>query len=320
MKTDKLIKIIDNFKGKKIGVIGDVMLDHFIFGDVERISPEAPVPVVFVNKETFIPGGAANTASNIVALGGEVFVVGLIGPDEAGKQLILELKKRKINTDGLLVAKDRITIQKTRVVARNQQVVRVDREICGDINNLQENKEIDFISSCIKDWDSLVISDYNKGFVTKRLAEKLIELANNHKKPIIADTKPCHLPYFKDITVLLPNRKEAVEMAGTDDVKKAGKIIQKKINCSVLIKQGAEGMTLFEDKKVSHLPVKVKEVFDVVGAGDTVAAAISLSLPSGADLEESAVIANYAAGIVVGKIGTAVVYPEELKKKLRDGR
>jgi D-beta-D-heptose 7-phosphate kinase/D-beta-D-heptose 1-phosphate adenosyltransferase len=320
MEANKLIKVVDNFKGKKICVVGDIMLDHFIWGDVERISPEAPVPVVFVNKETFIPGGAANTASNIAALGGEVFIVGLIGPDEAGKQLISELKKRKINTDGLLAVKDRITIQKTRVVARNQQVVRVDREICSDINNLQENKEINFISSRIKDWDSLVISDYNKGFVTKRLAEELIKLANRHKKPIIADTKPCHLSYFKDITVLLPNRKEAIEMAGTDDIKKAGKIIQKKLNCSVLIKQGAEGMALFEDKKVSYLAVKAKEVFDVVGAGDTVAAVISLSLPSGASLEESATIANHAAGIAVGKIGTAVVYPEELKKKLRDGK
>ncbi|MBU2540158.1 bifunctional hydroxymethylpyrimidine kinase/phosphomethylpyrimidine kinase [Patescibacteria group bacterium] len=318
METNKLSKIADNFKGKKIGVVGDLMLDHFMWGDVRRISPEAPVPVVSVTRESFVPGGAANTANNIVALRGEVFIIGVVGSDVAGRQLISELKKGKVNTDGIFTDKNRVTTQKIRVVDKDQQVVRADKEKTEDINKRQEKQAIDFITSHIKDWDGLVVSDYNKGIVTINLIQKIIKLAGRYKKTIIADTKPTHFSYFKNITLLVPNNKEAVAMAGTDDIKEAGKIIQKQLNCNVLIKRGAKGMTLFENSRVKNFPTKAKEVFDVVGAGDTVAATLILALVSGANLGQAVMLANHAAGIVVGKIGTAVVSLEELKKDLKN--
>jgi len=313
-----LIKIIDNFNGKKIGVVGDVILDHFIRGDVERISPEAPVPVVSVKGEDFIPGGSANTANNIAALGGLVSVVGIIGSDSAGEKLVAKLNEKRINAVGLIIDKKRSTIQKVRVVANGQQVVRFDRETTDNISVQQEKKAIAFVSQNIKDWDGVVISDYNKGFVTDNLAKEIIKLAKKFGKPIIGDTKPEHASYFKNIDLLTPNNKEAVAMAGTKDIKKAGVIIQKQLNCNVLIKRGPQGMTLFEGSSVKNFPTKAREIFDVVGAGDTVAATIILALVSGASLSQAAIIANYAAGIVVGKPGTAVVNPEELRRGLME--
>lgn len=312
-----LIKIVDSFKGKKIGVIGDLMLDHFMWGDVDRISPEAPVPVVLVKKETFVPGGAGNTAANIVALGGGSFVLGLIGEDSAGKIVLSEFKKRGVKTDGIIESSNKMTTQKIRVIARSQQIVRVDKEDARYIDGDVEKRILGFISAHIKEWQGLVISDYAKGIITKNLVENIISLAAKYKKPIICDVKPKHAPFFKNTTLLCPNQKEALEIAGTSDIKKAGKIIQKQLNCSVLITQGAEGMTLFENNKIKHFPATAGEAFDVSGAGDTVVAAAILSLSAGANFEQAAIIANYAAGIVVGKLGTATVGPEELKKEIQ---
>ena len=318
MNKKELIKIVDNFKGKKIGVIGDLMLDQFIWGDVERISPEAPVPVVFVERESFIPGGAGNTANNISALGGKTFIVGLAGEDHAGQKLEKELKKRRINTKGILKSNKKPTTQKIRVIARNQQVVRIDKENCNDIIKKTERKTINFISSQIQNWDGLVISNYAKGFITENLVQEIISLSKKHQKFIIVDTKPKQAFYFKDVFLLTPNLREAKEISGKESLEEAGKAIQEKLNCNVLITQAAEGMTLFEKDKIKHFPAKAKEVFDVSGAGDTVVGILALSLASGANLEEAAIIANHGAGIVVGKIGTAVVSPQELKKDLEN--
>jgi len=317
MKKNKLNKILDNFKGKKIGVIGDLMLDHFIWGDIKRISPEAPVPVILIERESFIPGGAANTANNIVALGGEAHLVGVIGSDEPGKRLKTELRKRKIGSAGIFSDRNRPTTQKTRLIVKNQQMARIDREEARPVDRRQEKKALDYIKSQLKNWDGLVFSDYNKGFITKDLAQKIISLTKNQKKPIIADVKPVNAGYFRNVTILNPNQKEATIMTGENKVRKAGKIIQKKLNCSVLIKQGARGMTLFESNKTKHFPATAKKVFDVVGAGDTVAAVLALAIVSGANLSQAAEITNRAAGIVVGKAGTAVVLSEELKKELQ---
>lgn len=318
MNKENLIKIVDKFKGKKIGVIGDLILDRFIWGDTERISPEAPVPVVLVSKETLMPGGAGNTASNIASLGGEVFVIGLTGKDLAARQLIQELKKRGANTTGIVRTLGKPTIQKTRVIARSQHVVRIDKEDTNSVNNQIEKKLLRFVASYIKDWNALVISDYAKGLITQNLVQRIVTLARKYQKIIIGDTKPQQAPYFKNATLLTPNYKEAVEIARVEDLKKAGRAIQKQLNCQVIITQGAQGMTLFEKKKIKHFPAKAKEVFDVSGAGDTVVAALALSLASGANLEQAAIIANYAAGIVVGKLGTAVCSPEELKENLKN--
>ena len=316
MEKDKLIKIVNNFKGKKAGVIGDLMLDHFIWGDVERVSPEAPVPVVLVKKESFMPGGAGNTAANISALGGDVFLMGLVGKDFAGKVLLEELEKMGVETQGVLEHSQKPTIQKIRIVAKIQQVVRVDKEDPQYIGSDIEKKLLEFIASHIKEWDCLVVSDYAKGLVTENLAKTLVNLAVKYKKPVICDIKPKHAEFFKNATLLSPNRKESLAISGASDINEAGKIIQKKLNCSVLLTQGPEGATLFENNKVKHFPSMARETVDVSGAGDTVVAAAALALATGANLERASVIANYAAGIVVGKLGTATVSQKELKNIL----
>jgi len=315
---EKLIEIVNSFKGKRIGVIGDLMLDRFIFGDTERISPEAPVPVVFAEKESFMPGGAGNTANNIAALGGKVFMIGAVGEDGAGQQLINELKKKGIDTEGVVKTPAKPTTQKIRVIARGQQVVRIDKEDARHIDGGIEKNIVDLVSSRIKGWDALVISDYAKGFITETLAQEIISLAKRHQKVVIVDPRPKHALYFKGASIFAPNQKEALEIAKTEEVEKAGKIIQEQLNCNVLITRGAEGMSLFEEERVKYFPAKAREVFDVAGAGDTVVASLSLVLASGGNFEEAAIIANHSAGLVVGKVGTATISPEELINDLKN--
>jgi D-glycero-beta-D-manno-heptose-7-phosphate kinase len=314
---EKLIEIINNFKGKKIAVIGDLMLDQFILGEARRISPEAPVPVVLVKRETLMPGGAANTANNIASLGGSVFMLGVVGDDSSGKQLLQGLKTKNINIDGVFILSNKPTTQKMRIVAQGQQVVRVDREDTNYIEKEIEEKILNFIDSSLKNWDAIVISDYGKGLVTENLVKKTIDLALKNQKIIIGNTKKAnHAPYFKNIGLLIANSEEAAAIAGKEGLEISGKKIQEELDCDMLITQGSEGMTLFEKENIEHFSTKAREVFDVSGAGDTVVSAFALSLTSKATLKEAAIVANHAAGIVVGKMGTATVSLEELKKSL----
>lgn len=296
------------------------MLDQFVFGQVERMSPEAPVPVVLFSKEIYTLGGAANVANNIASLGGDVSLVGTLGEDVARAHFFECLKVGGISGRGIITLKGKKTTQKTRVVAQGQHIVRIDKEEIEMTDKKTESKVISFLESEIKKWDIVVVSDYNKGFITERLVAKIIALAKKHKKRIIADVKPDNLLYFKGIFLLTPNQKEAFLMAGVKDVELAGKVIQENVGANVLLKQGVDGMTLFEDGNTYRLPAKAKEVFDVSGAGDTVLATMALALSSGANLKEAATIANHAAGISVGKVGTAVVLPEELKEDLYNDR
>lgn len=321
MKKTNLLNIINSFKDQKIAVIGDLILDQFIFGNVERTSPEAPIPVVLLEKETYKLGGAANTANNISALGAKVSLIGVIGNDNEGKMFLNEVKKNNINKDGIITLKDRPTTQKTRIVAKGQQIVRVDREQVHSIDSKTEASVIKFISDNIKNWDGMIVSDYGKGFITEKMAKAIVVLANKYKKPLVGDIKPAiHAPHFKNIGLLTPNAKEALEISHSDSIEEAGEKIQQELDCSVLITQGADGMTLFEGKKIQHFPALAKEVVDIVGAGDTVAAALCLSLASKASVEEGAIIASFAAGIVVSKMGTAVVEFNELKQSLENER
>lgn len=316
---EKLIEIINNFKGKKIGVIGDLMLDQFVWGDVRRISPEAPIPVVLINKETYVLGGAANTANNVVASGGNVFLIGAVGKDIAGKRLLHQLQINNIDIKGIIILPDKPTTQKTRFIAGTQQVVRVDKEKTNYLDKQVEQKVINLIGSYLKEWDAVVISDYGKGFITESLVLTIKRLAQKYHKPIIGDVKlATRVPYFKNITLLTPNQEEAFEISGVKDVIMAGKKIHEQLKCDVLITRGAKGMTLFKNNEIIHFSTKAKEVFDVIGAGDTVAAFVSLSLASGANLKEAAIIANHAAGIVVGKKGTATVSFKELVADLEN--
>jgi len=318
----RLLKIIGQFKNKKILVIGDIMLDKYIWGEVSRISPEAPVQVVSVIKETYAPGGASNVASNASSLNAKVFMVGIIGNDEAKNMLLKELKERNINTDGIFIDSDKPTTQKIRIVGRGQQLLRVDYEKKEHIHQNIEHLIIDFLRKNVKYVDVIVISDYAKGVVTAKIISSLVKTAKENNKTIIVDPKPSHLDLYSNVTLITPNNAEASEMTkigdGSDNnVLDMGLKLLKYLNTNILITRGEKGMSLFEkDGSITHIPANAKEVYSIIGAGDTVVAAIALALASGASLKESATLANIAAGIKVGKIGTASVSIEEIRKEI----
>lgn len=316
LSRDRLINFVDAFRGRKILVLGDVMLDRFVFGEAERISPEAPIPVVLARRELVAPGGAANVAANIAALGGAVTLCGVVGDDSAARALFSVLAARGVNTAGIERVRSRRTTEKLRVLARGQQIVRVDHETDEAITPALQAGLLRFIRKGFPRWEAVLVADYAKGVLTQSLAEKLLQTVATRRRPLLVDAKPQHAHYFRGATLFTPNHQEAVGMAGVQDVRKAGPIIQKRLRANILITQGAEGMTLFEKSSVLHFPAQAREVFDVTGAGDTVQAVIGLALAAGATLGEAVLLANHAAGIVVAKIGTAVVLPEELKKSL----
>ena len=316
----RLLDIVNNFPGKNIGVVGDLMLDIYLFGLVERISPEAPTPIVLINSERSLPGGAANTAINIAALGGKVFLAGSVGSDSAGDLLTSLLKKSDIDI-GAVAKGSGLTTEKIRVTSGGHQMIRLDRETI-----LPNKKSIDGymlrkLADKIKDLDAIVVSDYAKGLITETLAAGIVALAKKHKKPLIVDTKPKHMFFFRGATCFAPNQKEAEEalgkrFAGKADMAAAAKILSKKLQTNLVITLGAAGMCVFENGKIFRLASEAKEVFDVTGAGDTVTAALALSLASGARLIAASRIANCAAGIVVSKVGTASPSLLELKRAL----
>jgi D-beta-D-heptose 7-phosphate kinase/D-beta-D-heptose 1-phosphate adenosyltransferase len=322
-KMEELKKVVERFESARILAIGDVMLDRFIVGTVSRISPEAPVPVVDLTSETFKPGGAANAINNIRALGGEVIAVGIIGDDVSGKKLIDLLKQSGINTEGIIVIQNRPTIVKTRIIAGQQQIVRIDREKRDGLDNEWVQKILGFVNTKIKDIDAILISDYDKGVITNKLLEDVIPLAKKYNKPIIVDPKVEHFLDYKGVTIVTPNIKEASAATGISpinetSIRNMGQWLLTQLECdTVLITRGKDGMTLFEnDGAVIHIPTVAREVFDVTGAGDTVTGVVALCLAVGAMMVDAAIIANTAAGIVVGKLGTATATKEELKHQL----
>ncbi|MDD3375484.1 MAG: D-glycero-beta-D-manno-heptose-7-phosphate kinase [Candidatus Omnitrophica bacterium] len=330
-------KIIACFKNKRILVVGDVILDQYITGTVSRISPEAPVPIVKQEGHPrYTPGGSANVASNLSALGAKVFLVGKVGQDREEKILKKELRKRKIDITGLFVDKHIPTAIKTRIIAQHQQLVRVDREdvtFCGSDGGA--NKILHFIEKKINDIDAVIISDYGKGVITKALVTKVCVLARKNKKIITVDPKVEHFNFYNKVTCITPNKKEvenairdiiithykgrslkikADKLTSLKDVRMAGVEILSYLNLeSLLITLGEEGMCLFEENKEPFLiPTKAKEVFDVSGAGDTVISVLTLSLTAGATKQQAALLANYAAGVVVGKTGAVAIKPAEI--------
>ena len=316
---NKLKELIKNFKDAKVLVVGDLILDEFMWGEVSRISPEAPVPVVWVKNESFMPGGASNVANNIRSLGAGVYLVGVIGDDDRGAILKGELAQKGINTDGVFVDVSRPTTLKTRVVAHHQQVVRIDKEKIDHIGGNMISKIIAYIENIMKDIDAVIIEDYGKGVITPSLLSKIVPAAKASRKIIAVDPKEEHFKYYRGISVITPNNHEAAKAVGFEikdeaTLKKAGQVLLDKIKCKIaLITLGENGMAVFQKgKPMTHIPTVAQEVFDVSGAGDTVIASYTLSLASGLDPIQSAYIANYAAGIVVGKVGIAVVTPEEL--------
>lgn len=321
----RLGSIVSRFKKARILVVGDVMLDEFIWGTVSRISPEAPVPVVWAARDTFMPGGAGNVAANIASLGAEVYICGIIGEDEKGRILSAELAKRSIDVSGLVLDNHRPTTSKTRIIAHHQQVVRIDREKVDGIPKGLLDRMSEFIRSKINYIHALIIEDYGKGVVTSSLLRRIIPLAKRHNKILMVDPKEDRFTYYKGVTCITPNRQEAqlasgVKIIDKDSLKKAGQRLLKRLRCqTVLITLGEDGMCLFERDKDRplHIPTLAQEVFDVSGAGDTVIAVFALALCSGASHKEAAQISNCAAGIVVGKVGIAVVTQDELQERLK---
>ncbi|MFQ5681355.1 MAG: D-glycero-beta-D-manno-heptose-7-phosphate kinase [Candidatus Omnitrophota bacterium] len=319
----KLNQILSKFPRARILVVGDLILDEFIWGNVSRISPEAPVPVVQVRSESFMPGGAANVANNIAALGGKAYLSGVIGNDKSAALLRQELKRRGIDLGGVVVDGERPTIVKTRIIAHHQQVVRVDRERPHPIADNIAGQILAFVRKMIDGVDAVIVEDYGKGVVSFGLISRLIPLARRHKKIITIDPKADHFAYYKAVTSLTPNIHEASDISGIKvrsdkDIDRIGKKILRQLGCqSVLLTLGEEGMRLFlKQGKVVHIPTVAQEVFDVSGAGDTVIAVFTQALCCGASLEQAAYIANYAAGIVVGKVGVASVTCQEIRERM----
>ncbi|WP_420264952.1 D-glycero-beta-D-manno-heptose-7-phosphate kinase [Candidatus Magnetominusculus dajiuhuensis] len=315
-------KILDNFSGKRILVIGDVILDHFVWGNAERISPEAPVPIVDVQFETYLPGGAGNVANNIASLGGHCCLCGIIGTGHKADIMCSLLNEKKIDISGVF-HDSRPTTIKTRVIANNQQIVRFDREHREPIGAKTFRSITGYIASNIDKFDGIIISDYKKGVITPQLIKFLMEQAKATGGLFAAvDPKVGHFHYYKGVSLITPNKKEAAEGSGisirdTQSLEKAGLKLLKDLKCgAVLITRGDEGMSLFYGKEIHHIATAAKEVYDVTGAGDTVIAAFTLAHISGASMYDAAVISNLAAGIVVGEVGTAATTIDQIKYAL----
>jgi D-beta-D-heptose 7-phosphate kinase/D-beta-D-heptose 1-phosphate adenosyltransferase len=310
-------RIIKRFKDQRVLVLGDLMLDRYIWGSVSRISPEAPVPVVEVKSDSLRLGGAGNVAQNLESLGARALVAGIVGADAEGRWI----QKAVAGNEGILVDPARPTTVKTRIIAHHQQVVRVDFERKSPVPH-------DLAASLIKylrtaEADGLLISDYSKGLLNRSLVAGALAAAQERGLPVFVDPKIENFRFFSPVTLITPNHHEAERIVRhechTDEqVEKAGAEILSLINCRYLIiKRGEQGMSVFQKgKKAIHIPTVAREVFDVTGAGDTVIAVSALALLGGASIEQTAAMANAAAGVVVGKIGTATVTPRELQAAL----
>ncbi len=315
---------ISKFNQSRLLVVGDIMVDEYLWGKVDRISPEAPVQIVSVEDEVFTLGGAGNVANNIVSLGANVSVAGIIGTDRCGNVLLKKFKALGVDTEGIIQIPGRPTTRKTRVIANNQQVLRIDRETKQDISDATMELLVKYIDAKMPLVEAVLISDYSKGLLTEKFIKKIISSAKKHNKITIADPKGLSFSKYSGISLLTPNKKEASLVSGVDIIDrssllKAGTKILNTVDIdNLLITCGKEGMVLFERNKEPYIiNSKARQVFDVSGAGDTVAAVFGLAIASGASFADSAVIANAAAGIVVGKLGTATVSQKELSFALK---
>jgi D-beta-D-heptose 7-phosphate kinase/D-beta-D-heptose 1-phosphate adenosyltransferase len=321
-RASELLREIEN---RNIVVLGDVMLDEFIWGDVTRVSPEAPVPVVDIRRESTHLGGAANVLANLLVLGAKTCVVGVVGDDFAGERIRLSVQDKSVwQTKGALILdKSRPTTIKTRIIAQNQMVVRADREHRTPVNGEIEDRIISAVKAAIENAHALVVSDYDKGVVTPRILSEVLPAAYG-RMPVLIDPKIRNFDSYRPATLVTPNHHEALRLAGLeedsdDTLRRAAQMIRKRLGCdAVLITRGDRGMMLVEgDSNSVNVKTAAREVFDVTGAGDTVIAALGAALAAGASMAEAAALANYAAGIVVGKLGTATASAAEVLDSIR---
>jgi D-beta-D-heptose 7-phosphate kinase/D-beta-D-heptose 1-phosphate adenosyltransferase len=314
-------EILAAMTGRRIVVLGDIMLDEFVWGDVTRISPEAPVPVVNVRRESVHLGGAANVLANLISLGARGSVIGVLGNDAAGETVRNTLRETGANQpdDLMIVDSSRPTTTKTRIIAHNQMVVRADRERQAPVNEATANAIIDLMRQALKDADALIVSDYDKGVVTPAILAKVLPLAYE-RMPVLIDPKLRNFDSYRPATMVTPNHHEALRVTNIEDdtdegLTRAARLISARLNCdAVLITRGDRGMMLLEGKQEpAFVETAAQEVYDVTGAGDTVIATLAAALAAGASMTEAAILANHAAGIVVGKLGTATATSDELR-------
>ena len=315
----------------RVLTVGDVMLDQFIWGSVSRISPEAPVPVVDFRQESFMPGGAANVARNLSALRVPTEIFALIGRDDAGRKVKTLLQEQNVDCRGLLAHATRPTSIKTRIVAQQQQVVRVDREVKSAVDAATTRRFLALLEPRILAADAVILSDYAKGLVTQGLVDAIRQICRKRGVWLSVDPKPGHHRDLAGVSLLTPNRKEAFALAGMADGASSGnpledaallgvteKLLRDLQPALLLITLGDQGMLLCQRGEAPfHIPTVAQEVFDVSGAGDTVIASFTTAIAAGASPIEAAIISNHAAGVVVGKVGTATVTPEELLQSFR---
>lgn len=322
MSREKIHSAITGLAGHKVMIIGDLMLDHYLMGVVERISPEAPVPVVRVESESHLLGGAGNVARNIASLGGASLLVGVVGDDRDGVLLDRMCADAKLVTR-LIVDTHRPTTKKTRIIAHNQQVVRVDHEQADAISTDTLDMLMQTVEAEIADYPVVIISDYGKGTVSEEFMRRFMALVDglSSRPLVLVDPKTANYDRYQGVDLLTPNTKEAGEgagfpVSGQESVIRAGHALFDRLNCNnLLITLGPDGMALFEGRQtVRHIPTFARKVFDVTGAGDTVIATTALALSAGHDLLTSCTLANYAAGVVVAQVGAAIATPEDLRE------
>jgi D-beta-D-heptose 7-phosphate kinase/D-beta-D-heptose 1-phosphate adenosyltransferase len=312
--------ILSRFQGKRIAVLGDLMLDRYYWGSVHRISPEAPVPVVEVESESVRFGGAANVANNIQALGGVPLLIGLVGIDHPGQMMAEMMSERGMDTGGLVKDSDRPTTIKTRVIASEQHVVRIDTESKAPCPENLQSSIVDGIRYHIHSLDAILIEDYNKGVITRPVIEEVLAVARKYNKIVAVDPKFDNFLEFKGVTVFKPNRRETEEVLGgrlrtDEEVELAGRKLLELLGAeNVLLTRGADGMSLFErDGGSYHLPTAAEHVVDVSGAGDTVISTLTIALAAGAPIRDACVLANCAGGVVVGSVGIVPVTPAQIR-------
>jgi D-beta-D-heptose 7-phosphate kinase/D-beta-D-heptose 1-phosphate adenosyltransferase len=322
--TDRILpqrarEILDRAKGRRIAVVGDLILDRYLWGYVSRISPEAPVPVVEIESETIGLGGAGNVVHNLRTLGARPVPVGVVGNDAAGEVLSGILKNVCSDVRGVLKIASRLTSEKTRIIASDQHVVRADRESVIDIGESEERALISTLEEMLPEIDAIIVQDYNKGVVTARVIEGVLAAVRRRGIPIAVDPKFNNFFAFKGVTVFKPNKKEiesalGVNIASDSQMEEAGRTLFERLGCQhILVTRGEQGMTLFYDPHhIEHIHTRARKVHDVSGAGDTVISTLSVAMTGGAELGECAVLANYAAGVVCEEVGVIPIERDRL--------
>jgi len=315
----RIRKLLEQFSGKRIGVVGDLMLDRYYWGSISRISPEAPVPVVEVESQSTRLGGAANVANNIASLGGIPLMIGVIGDDSGGKRLRSIVEEAGFPTAGLVIDKSRPTTTKTRVIAHSQHVVRIDQEVKNDVGKEILAKILDTLRAELSTLDAIILEDYNKGVVVKNLIHEISALARKAEKTVTVDPKFHNFFEYTNVTVFKPNRKETEEALGrrlTDvrSIEEAGWDLVKRLETdNVLLTLGEKGMSLFErGGDVTHVETRAQHVADVSGAGDTVISTLTMAIVAGATVKEASALANHAGGVVCGEVGIVPIQRDAL--------